>query len=485
MKKCFSFRFIVGLREKLTALYPLYQNSTKSLASSSNDTVMIKYPGEINYLELVPIFFSFILLFLYYYFSVRKIELIKSKLGMAFTATFTVFCSLTMTMGICFFFGLTLNFEGGKGIFPFLAILVGLENVLVLTKSVVSTPLHLDVKIRNAQGLSKEGWSITKNLLLEITIFTFGLFTFVPAIQEFCIFAIVGLITDFFLQMFFFLTILGVDISRMMNSADKMNQNFRNGLYQTQNFLDKCKIRGMSRSKSHPRLSSFPANIIAGQTQGAQEKKIPKRVRLFNIWARTRFFQRSFMLLMVTWICVIVYNSDIINHYILNVVLEENHHNRTSENHENYSSIKLFPLLNTSNSIQVNYVTYNPIDLKYQQNQSQDIDKLKHSDYAPWLNLSPRHWPAILKKYNMSLSGQTIAVLPNFKLSHVITPDQAILLRNPDEKYGDKLQWQALAAALDPIDFRGNFFISFLFTVIEYLLVKERRTTYPITRFSF
>ncbi|KAJ8916296.1 hypothetical protein NQ315_016437 [Exocentrus adspersus] len=450
--KEYDEEFIRGLREKLMSLYPLHQNGTKTLSGHvTNDTVMIQYPGEINYLELVPICFSFVLLFLYYYFSVRKIELIKSKLGMAFTAMFTVCCSLTMTMGICFFFGLTLNFEGGKGIFPYLAILVGLENVLVLTKSVVSTPLHLDVKIRNAQGLSKEGWSITKNLLLEITIFTFGLFTFMPAIQEFCIFAIVGLITDFFLQMFFFLTVLSIDISRQVNSAEKTNQNFRNGLYQAPNIFDKSIVRGMSRSKSHPRLSSFPANIVAGQKQGAQEKKIPKRVRLFNIWARTRFFQRSFMILMVTWLCVIIYNSDIINHYILNVVSEEKHTNETSSNLENYSSIKLFPLLNTS--IQVNYVTYNPLDVQYQQNQSQDIDKLKHSDYAPWLKLSSRHWPAILRKYNMSLSGQTIAVLPNIKLSHVIRPDQAVLLRNPEEKYGDRLQWQALAAALDPIDF--------------------------------
>ncbi|KAJ8926743.1 hypothetical protein NQ314_020860 [Rhamnusium bicolor] len=450
--KEYDEEFIDGLREKLTTLYPLHQNNSKTLGILDN-TVLIQYPGEINYFELVPICLSYVLLFLYYYFSVRKIELIKSKLGMAFTATFTVFCSLTMTIGICFFFGLTLNFEGGKGIFPYLAILVGLENVLVLTKSVVSTPLHLDVKIRNAQGLSKEGWSITKNLLLEITIFTFGLFTFVPAIQEFCIFAIVGLITDFFLQMFFFLTILGIDISRMVNSIETTNQNFRNGLYQNQNIFDKSafKIKGMNRSKSHPRLSSFPTNIVAGQVQGAQEKKIPKRVRLFNIWARTRFFQRSFMLLMVTWICMIVYNSDIINQYILNTVLEEKHESHS--NMDNYSSIKLFPLLNTNNSIQVNYVTYNPLDIEYQQNQTQDIDRLKHSDYAPWLKLSSRHWPTILKKYNMSLSGQVIAVLPNIKLSHVVRPDQAVLLRNPDENYGDKFQWQALAAALDPIDF--------------------------------
>lgn len=67
--------------------------------------------------------------------------------------------------------------------FPYLVVVVGLENILVLTKSILSTPGHLDSKIRLAQGLSKEGWGITKNLLTEVTILTIGLFTLVPSIQ--------------------------------------------------------------------------------------------------------------------------------------------------------------------------------------------------------------------------------------------------------------------------------------------------------------
>lgn len=166
----------------------------------------IYYPGEFNYYEFIPLIVAFILFFIYIYFSVRKIEFVKSKAAMAFSAVITVMLCLCMSVGICFFFGLTLSLQG-KEVFPYLIILIGLENVLVLTKSVVSTPAHLDVKIRVAQGLSKEGWSITKNLLVEITILTFGLFTFIPAIQEFSIFAIVGLMSDFFLQMLFFSTV--------------------------------------------------------------------------------------------------------------------------------------------------------------------------------------------------------------------------------------------------------------------------------------
>lgn len=33
--------------------------------------------------------------------------------------------------------------------------------------------------------------------------------------QEFCLFAVVGLVSDFFLQMFFFTTVLSIDIRRM------------------------------------------------------------------------------------------------------------------------------------------------------------------------------------------------------------------------------------------------------------------------------
>lgn len=41
-------------------------------------------------------------------------------------------------------------------IFPYLVVVIGLENVLVLTKSVVSTPVDLEVKLRIAQG--NAGW---------------------------------------------------------------------------------------------------------------------------------------------------------------------------------------------------------------------------------------------------------------------------------------------------------------------------------------
>ncbi len=89
-------------------------------------------------------------MFIYVYWSVKKVEMIKSKLGMAFSALTTVVASLCMSVGLCTYFGMTYEINA-KAIYPYLVVIIGLENILVLTKSVVSTAAHLDVKIRVAQ----------------------------------------------------------------------------------------------------------------------------------------------------------------------------------------------------------------------------------------------------------------------------------------------------------------------------------------------
>lgn len=66
--------------------------------------------------------------------------------------------------------------------------------------------------------------------------------------------------------------------------------------------------------------------------------------------------------------------------------------------------------------------------------------------------LSPHHWGAILSHYNESLAGRHVAVLPPLLLSQRVAPERAAALRHPDERDPPPLRWQALAAALDPID---------------------------------
>nr|CAD7460238.1 unnamed protein product [Timema tahoe] len=510
--KEYDIEFLDGLRQKLARVYPLNQpdesltiNNLLSRTESSQ-ILHIYFPGQFNYHEFVPLTITYFLLFLYLYFSVRKIELVKSKVGIAFSAVITVLASLSMSIGLCFFFGLTFTMNG-KEVFPYLVVVVGLENVLVLTKSVVSTPTHLDVKIRVAQGLSREGWSITKNLLTEVTILTVGLFTFVPAIQEFCIFAVVGLLSDFFLQMLFFSTVLAIDIHRMELSSDPhhhfrihMNHttsqlhrtSFRQPRYPTQGSPENTLSlkRNIIRSKSHPKLngfsgdlaspSSYPTNVVASLGASPTLAKIPKRLRLVHFWARTRIFQRAFMVCMVVWISMIVYNSGLVENLFQLTQSEKaslppgdlSSYYRLAERFSSSDENTTEATEHSDTVVSLNHVrladegrlSTSPADVKEStpkvdvifdgsSTEGSDISsRLRHVGLDSWHNLSPYHWPSILSLYNVSLAGQYISILPCMRISHVVTPDQARHLRNPEEK-AQHFEWQSLAAALDPLDF--------------------------------
>lgn len=356
--------YLSTLKHKLFQYYPPLQlnptttadQPTTKVGDEKSTITYIFYPDEFKLWEFMPLAIAFVLLFIYMYFSVRKIEIIRSRLLLAICAVITVLGSLTMSLGVCSFFGLTISLQS-KDVFPYLVILVGLENCLVITKSVVYTQETFDVKIRVAKALSKEGWHISKTLLTEITILTIGCITMVPVIQKFSIFAIIGLLSDFMLQMLLFPTILAMNIKlpeytteakhlpKMMLRCTMTNStatpppggfgmlpNGRNDY----RFYDKSQSYmslagdvsatphqpmnnggfGMfHRSQSHPKLTfadlnAHPADLTAKTgIQPNKDGRIPKRLRIVNFWARTRFFQRAFMIWMSVWICTIVYNS--------------------------------------------------------------------------------------------------------------------------------------------------------------------------------
>ncbi|KAL1398702.1 hypothetical protein pipiens_020132, partial [Culex pipiens pipiens] len=456
--------FINSLKEKLTRTYPLHQpvedRQQQASPLDQSSIMYIFYPGEFDWKEFLPQCIAISMLWLYVYYSVRKIEEIRSRLVLASSAVLTVLGSLLMSLGMCFFFGLTISLQS-KGVYPYLVILVGLENVLVITKSVLTTDNNLDVKIRVAQGLSREGWSITKNLLLEITILTIGLCTFVPVIQEFCIFAIVGLISDFFLQMMFFSTVLALDIKRVEYSAE-VRQLPKMLYYNSDRRSEKEGARngGISRSMSHPKLSGLDQSCGGGHAKknslttggNGKDKKIPKRLRIVNFWARTRFAQRGFMIWMVLWISNIIYNSGLIEFMIDKNMEAQRAAREASRVDIPVSDMHDLRSADAAGHLNLNHFADGELNSERTPNITEQLNRLRHPDYETVYQLSNFHWSSILKQYNVSLSGRYVTVLPSIKLSHAVSPQIAQKLRNPDEKAPHHFQWKALAAALDPLD---------------------------------
>ncbi|XP_023302628.2 sterol regulatory element-binding protein cleavage-activating protein [Lucilia cuprina] len=544
--------YIQSLKEKLLNYYPppqINQGSSQTTEqqqqNEKSSITYIFYPGEFKMWEFLPLTIAFVLLFTYVYFSVRKIDVIRSRFLLALCAAITILGSLVMSLGLCFFFGLTISLQS-KDIFPYLVILLGLENCLVITRSVVSTDETFDVKIRVAQALSKEGWHISKTLLTEITILTIGLATFVPVIQEFCVFAIVGLLSDYMLQMLLFSTILAMNIKRpeysteakhlpkMMlsftgNSMAASNHSptsggngygFSNGRPDFRFFGSASPANGSAaggsngvfspppfgsfhRSQSHPKLAFADFNnlnnandmtkrsSIALSPNNNGPDKIPKRLKIVNFWARTRFFQRAFMVWMSVWICSIIYNSG----YLENLFVVDSNHTGTFRNDDfqrnwemGRGAVSSFfsnvhsvinagsfggsgqdkdqagsPVGGSSvfgnkakSSGALNAGHEGPrIDNHINETEA-ELKRLLYPDFELNYFLSNFHWPTIMKQYNVSLRGHYITILPTIKLSHAISPEKAVHGRNPYEKVVQNFQWKALAAALDPLDFNDD-----------------------------
>ena len=117
-----------------------------------------------------------------------------------------------------------------------MVVIFGLENILIIVKAVMSTPVEFDVKNRIATGLSIQGGHITRNVITLVVMLAVGIAIFnytmkvlvyicllipshppilTPHPQEFCIIALVGLLCDGFLQLTFFPTVLSIDLRRL------------------------------------------------------------------------------------------------------------------------------------------------------------------------------------------------------------------------------------------------------------------------------
>ncbi|RLV86066.1 hypothetical protein DV515_00015981, partial [Chloebia gouldiae] len=420
----YDSRFLGSLRSRLKLLHP-----SPNCSLREESVVHVHFKEEIGIAELIPLVTTYIILFAYIYFSTRKIDMVKSKWGLALAAVVTVLSSLLMSVGLCTLFGLTPTLNGGE-IFPYLVVVIGLENVLVLTKSVVSTPVDLEVKLRIAQGLSNESWSIMKNMATELGIILIGYFTLVPAIQEFCLFAVVGLVSDFFLQMFFFTTVLSIDIRRM-ELADL------NKRLPAESCLAKapCRARPAAPRPAAPHAPHTPHTITL-QPSSLRNLRLPKRLRVIYFFARTRLAQRLIMAGTVIWIGILVYTDPAgLRTYLTSQV--------TEQSPLGDAGLPPMPvpggvLPAGDPKIDLSVFPSEPIQLSENQTQQREqkagLEPNQHTwaqgpegrgngqvelgtegevtwgaeDEEIWRKLSFRHWPALFSYYNITLAKRQV-----------------------------------------------------------------------------
>ncbi|PWN47937.1 hypothetical protein IE53DRAFT_371037 [Violaceomyces palustris] len=186
-----------------------------------------KLPSSSLPLHRILLGVGYVIVIIYILRGLVKMKKVHSRFGLAFTGSIELLISMIMSVSICALLGIRLTLVPWE-ILPFVIVVVGSENMFALTKAVVDTPLSLTVSSRMAYGLSKAGGPITVTVLSDILLLiVIAWLIGVRAVREFCAFAIVSLVMDYFMQMTFFVTILSIDMQRL-ELADLLTQGARN-----------------------------------------------------------------------------------------------------------------------------------------------------------------------------------------------------------------------------------------------------------------
>ncbi|XP_060060745.1 sterol regulatory element-binding protein cleavage-activating protein isoform X3 [Erinaceus europaeus] len=412
-------KFLGSLRTRLLLLHP-----SPNCSLRAESLVHVHFKEEIGVAELIPLVTTYIILFAYIYFSTRKIDMVKSKWGLALAAVVTVLSSLLMSVGLCTLFGLTPTLNGGE-IFPYLVVVIGLENVLVLTKSVVSTPVDLEVKLRIAQGLSSESWSIMKNMATELGIILIGYFTLVPAIQ-----------------MLFFTTVLSIDIRRM-ELADL------NKRLPPEACLASAKPVGRAvRFERQLAVRPSTPHTITLQPSSFRNLRLPKRLRVIYFLARTRLAQRLIMAGTVVWIGILVYTDPAgLRNYLAAQVAEQSPLGEGA-----LASMPVPSGVLPASHPDPAFSIFPPEAPKLPENQTLPGELPEpggpaeggHDSSVPevtwgpedeelWRKLSFRHWPTLFSYYNITLAKRYISLLPVIPVTLHLNPREALEGRHPQD----------------------------------------------------
>lgn len=375
--------------------------------------------------------------------------MVYSKVGIAFCAAMTVLGAIMLAIALsgeerhqywqsmkqCILrdslpLGLTLNMSTKMCVVPYVITFIALENLMVITRSVASTQAHLDVKIRVAQGLAREGWNITRTLLTEITILTICFFIGIvdPSIQEFCHVLVMGLISDFFLQTFFFTSVLSLDMNRT-----GLRDVVRRPLYRRKEIFQ-CPISGPGLKRTS---SDHQTNVVAPHCSKLVKNGEPKRVRFINFWAKRRLIQRMFSLCMIVWISLFVYQTSLLESVMKALrhdpppLLVDSHGKQDTKSGSVEGVTDYQSALNISEIIS----TLDTGRFEQSADDSQvSYKKLAHVHGDYWMRLPASHWLMLFGIYNHSITSEYIAMLPPIHLSVIINPEKAKQLRHPLEE---------------------------------------------------
>ncbi|EGT58753.1 CBN-SCP-1 protein [Caenorhabditis brenneri] len=399
----YSKKVIQGLKDKLAKEFEIVETP----ANDERTFVQVYFHPLKTFSSYLPLISTYFVCMIYVYYSCRKIQMVASRWGLAFASCFTVASTLLMTTGICAHLDLSTTTWGSE-VYPYIALIMGLENTLCITRSVVYTSPSLDVSSRIAHGLSQEGYKLTKYYILELLALLIGFLTRISDIQEFCQFSVICVTVDFYMQLFFYAPCLTFDLQRL-------------GLEEKRKFAELLLYEEIPRLKNYapvscPMRKVWPKLFVMKKMQKRRlsdsgvddrmQKESPRgdskddgdvpvprpedsvRMKIMYFTTRTRIVQRTILVVFAIWTVVLVFFVG-----SRQLGMENNLTNQSIE-----SLTRSHRILSTANL-----------------------------QYGNWQRRTYKWWPAVAHEYNISLNSRYVTFLPPIVINAKIHPSDFMM----------------------------------------------------------
>lgn len=142
---------------------------------------------------------------------------IYMSFGLGLTGIMVVIFSLIISLGVTFYFNSKATMISVE-VVPFLLLAIGVDNIFLIARAERTVPEWVtDVDERVAFAMKEIGPSIFTAAFCESIAFFIGMLTDIPALQNFCLIAGIGVIADFVLQITIFVPALSIDRKRLQN----------------------------------------------------------------------------------------------------------------------------------------------------------------------------------------------------------------------------------------------------------------------------
>lgn len=166
--------------------------------------------------DVVLISAGYSLLMVYGAIVLARRHPVKSRATLAIASVASIALAIGATFGLCLLIGLKFNLVV-QSVF-FLMLGLGFDDTFVIMGCHLQTDPNLPIQERIARTIASAGVSITVTSVTDFVAFALGAINDIPAISTFCMYAAVGIVFDFVLQVTLFVAFIALDGRRQADN---------------------------------------------------------------------------------------------------------------------------------------------------------------------------------------------------------------------------------------------------------------------------